>query len=161
MEAVDAPDPADRNRRPERRARRGRRRSFGLRTRILATFGLGSLVLSTFLALSTYNFTRSNLVNERESTAITKVYQEAGRLQSDLTSNPTNVQAAIQEVRDEAGSGCRPRRAQPLEQLPSGPEPAGEPLQRLLGLRDGLRQAAVVPCDPDLDFTAGHYVLPS
>jgi two-component system sensor histidine kinase MtrB len=98
VEAVDAPDPADRNRRPERRARRGRRRSFGLRTRILATFGLGSLVLSTFLALSTYNFTRSNLVNERESTAITKVYQEAGRLQSDLTSNPTNVQAAIERL---------------------------------------------------------------
>lgn len=98
MEAVDAPDSVDHNRRPERRARRPRRRSFGLRTRILATFGLGSLVLSTFLALSTYNFTRSNLVDERESTAITKVYQSAERLQSDLTSNPTNVQAAIERL---------------------------------------------------------------
>jgi methyl-accepting chemotaxis protein len=59
---------------------------------------LGSLALSTFLALSTYNFTRSNLVDERESTAIAQVYQDAERLQSDLTSNPTNVQAAIERL---------------------------------------------------------------
>jgi signal transduction histidine kinase len=69
-----------------------------LRTRILSTFGLGSLALSTFLALSTYNFTRSNLVDERESTAIAQVYQDAERLQSDLTSNPTNVQAAVERL---------------------------------------------------------------
>lgn len=96
MKAVDAP--AERNRRPRRRELRRGRRSLGLRTRILATFGLGSLVLSTFLALSTFNFTRSNLVDERESTAISKVYRDATRLQSDLTSNPTKVQAAIERL---------------------------------------------------------------
>lgn len=99
MEAVDVAEPGPRSRRSSRRTRPPRRRrSFGLRTRILATFGIGSLVLSTFLALSTYNFTRSNLVDERESTSIAQVYQDAERLQSDLTSNPTNVQAAIERL---------------------------------------------------------------
>ena len=99
MEAVAAPSSDDSipNARGQRRPRR-RRRSFGLRTRILSTFGLGSLALSTFLALSTHNFTRSNLVDERESTAIAQVYEDAERLQSDLTSNPTNVQAAIERL---------------------------------------------------------------
>jgi signal transduction histidine kinase len=73
-------------------------RSLGLRTRILSTFGLGSLALSTFLALSTYNFTRSNLVEERESSVIAKAHQDADRLQSDLSSNPTSVQSAIERL---------------------------------------------------------------
>ena len=83
---------------PAPRARRWRRRSVGLRTRILLTFGLGSLALSAFLALSSYNFTRSNLVDEREARAVAEIRQNAERLQVDLASNPTNVQAAIERL---------------------------------------------------------------
>jgi two-component system, OmpR family, sensor histidine kinase MtrB len=50
-----------------RRRRLGR---FGLRVRILMTFGLGSLALSAFLAVSTSNLTRSSVVEDRESSAL-------------------------------------------------------------------------------------------
>ena len=83
--------------RPNRRGIR-RFRPVGLRTRILLTFGLGSLALSAFLALSTYNFTRSNLVDERESRAVAEIKQNAERLQADLVSNPTSVQSAIERL---------------------------------------------------------------
>lgn len=47
--------------------RRGR---FGLRVRILLTFGLGSLALSAFLAATTYNLTRSSVLQDREKSAL-------------------------------------------------------------------------------------------
>lgn len=101
MEANTEPDldvASRKGRRRTGRRPRRRRRSFGLRTRILATFGVGSLALSAFLALSIYNFTRSNLVDERESTAVSQGRQGAERLQTDLMSNPTNVQSAIERL---------------------------------------------------------------
>ena len=78
--------------------RQRRRFGFGLRTRILATFGLGSLALSAFLAVATYSFTRSNLVEERESNAINQAYDAATRLTSDLRSSPSNVQAILDRL---------------------------------------------------------------
>ena len=85
--------------RPEVETTRARRRfGVGLRTRILATFGLGSLALSVFLALATYSFTRTNLVDERESSAVNQAYDAATRLTSDLRSTPTNVQAVLDRL---------------------------------------------------------------
>ena len=75
-----------------------RRIGFGLRTRILATFGLGSLALSAFLAVATYSFTRTNLVDERESSAVNQAYDAATRLTSDLRSSPSNVQAVLDRL---------------------------------------------------------------
>ncbi len=75
-----------------------RRLGVGLRTRILATFGLGSLALSAFLALATYSFTRTNLVEERESSAINQAYDAATRLTSDLRSSPSNIQAVLDRL---------------------------------------------------------------
>ncbi|MGA0879046.1 MAG: sensor histidine kinase [Ilumatobacteraceae bacterium] len=58
---------------------------FGLRARILLTFGLGSLALSTFLALSTYNLTRSNVVSDREASSISKAYDNARKVAAELS----------------------------------------------------------------------------
>ena len=60
---------------------------FGLRARILLTFGLGSLALSAFLAVSTFNLTRTNVVADRESSSVTKAYDNAQKLALDLASN--------------------------------------------------------------------------
>ncbi|MEI7505613.1 MAG: HAMP domain-containing sensor histidine kinase [Actinomycetes bacterium] len=70
----------------------------GLRSRILLTFGLGSLALSLFLALATFNFTRSNLVDERIGSAIDQTYANASRLAVDLQSNPTNIQTVLERL---------------------------------------------------------------
>ncbi len=78
--------------------RRWRIRPLGLRSRILLTFGLGSLALSLFLALATFNFTRSNLVDERTSSAIDQTYADASRLAIDLRSNPTNIQTVLERL---------------------------------------------------------------
>ena len=71
---------------------------FGLRSRILLTFGLGSLALSAFLAFATYNFTRSNLVKERESNVVGQTYDDAAAIGADLRSNPANVQAVVDRL---------------------------------------------------------------
>ncbi len=75
-----------------------RRIFFGLRSRILLTFGLGTLGLSVFLALATYSFTRSNLVDERESNAVEQAYDSAKRVAVDLRSAPTNVQSVVDRL---------------------------------------------------------------
>lgn len=61
-------------------------------------FGLGALVLSLFLALATYNYSRNNLTNERESSAVEQAYANAARVAVDLRSNPTNVQSSIERL---------------------------------------------------------------
>ena len=84
-----------------RRAQRTRPRllkPIGLRSRILITFGLGSFALSLFLALATYNFTRSNLVEDREKNVIEQAYENAAQLAIDLRSNPSNTQTVIERL---------------------------------------------------------------
>lgn len=82
-------------------AKRPRRRRlvplgrFGLRARILLTFGLGSLALSAFLAFSTYNLTRSNVVADRESSSVTKAYDNARNLAADLAANDDGVRQSL------------------------------------------------------------------
>lgn len=73
-------------------------KSPGLRARLLLMFGLGALVLSLFLALATYNYSRNNLTNERESSAVEQAYANAARVAVDLRSNPTNVQSSIERL---------------------------------------------------------------
>ena len=59
------PDERSLRRRARSFARRHRPRRMGVRTRILVTFGVGALVLSSVLSFLTYTLTRSNL-RERE-----------------------------------------------------------------------------------------------
>lgn len=80
---------------------RGRRlavrrlRRWSLRSRILWTFGIGTFVLATLLAVTTYGFTRSNLVDQRDRASVNQAYGNARRLVSDLRSNPASVQPLL------------------------------------------------------------------
>jgi two-component system, OmpR family, sensor histidine kinase MtrB len=58
-----------------------------LRRRILLTFALGSFALSAFLAATTYSFTKSALVTEREDRAIESAYENAALVRTALLSD--------------------------------------------------------------------------
>jgi len=82
--------PARRRRLVPRRLRR-----WSLRSRILWTFGIGTFVLAVLLAVTTYGFTRSNLVDQRDRAAVSQAYGNARRLVSDLRSNPASAQPLL------------------------------------------------------------------
>jgi len=69
-----------------------------LRTRILLMFGFGSLALSAFLAAITYNFVRTNLVDQREESAVDQAYDNASRIAADLRSSAPNVQGSLDRL---------------------------------------------------------------
>ena len=73
---------------------RSRPASLGLRRRILLIFTLGSLLLSVFLATTTYGLTRSNVVQERIDTAISTSQRNAQGVERDLRSLPADAEAA-------------------------------------------------------------------
>ncbi len=72
-----------------------RLRRWSLRSRILWTFGIGTFVLAALLAVTTYGFTRSNLVDQRDRAGINQAYGNARRMVSDLRSNPASVQPLL------------------------------------------------------------------
>jgi len=76
---------------PPRRRRLG---NLGLRRRILLLITLGSLVLSLFLAFTTYGLARSNLVNEREEAAVATSRRNAGDVDRDLATGPAEPSTA-------------------------------------------------------------------
>jgi signal transduction histidine kinase len=73
---------------------RSRPAALGLRRRILLIFTLGSLLLSVFLATTTYGLTRSNVVDERIDTAIITSQRNAQGVERDLRSLPADAEAA-------------------------------------------------------------------
>ncbi len=73
---------------------RSRPAALGLRRRILLIFTLGSLLLSVFLATTTYGLTRSNVVRERVDTAINTSQRNAQGVERDLRSLPADAEAA-------------------------------------------------------------------
>ena len=73
---------------------RSRPAALGLRRRILLIFTLGSLLLSVFLATTTYGLTRSNVVSERVDTAINTSQRNAQGVERDLRSLPVDAEAA-------------------------------------------------------------------
>ena len=50
-----------------------------LRSRILVTFGFGALVLSALISLTTYNFAKSNLLDQRDQSSVDRAYANARR----------------------------------------------------------------------------------
>lgn len=80
---------------PPRSFRLRRLRRWSLRSRILWTFGIGTFVLAALLAVTTYGFTRSNLVDQRDRAGVNQAYGNARRLVSDLRSNPSSVQPLL------------------------------------------------------------------
>ncbi|HUV16931.1 MAG TPA: HAMP domain-containing protein, partial [Ilumatobacteraceae bacterium] len=73
---------------------RSRPAALGLRRRILLIFTIGSLVLSVFLATTTYGLTRSNVERERIDTAINTSQRNAQGVERDLRSRPVDAEAA-------------------------------------------------------------------
>jgi signal transduction histidine kinase len=73
---------------------RSRPAALGLRRRILLIFTIGSLVLSVFLATTTYGLTRSNVERERVDTAINTSQRNAQGVERDLRSLPADAEAA-------------------------------------------------------------------
>ncbi len=70
-----------------------RPRALGLRARITIAFALGALVLSVILAGTTFALTRANLLSQRESAALSRVYVNASSIKTGLPSrSPTDVQ---------------------------------------------------------------------
>ncbi|HEX4982913.1 MAG TPA: HAMP domain-containing sensor histidine kinase [Ilumatobacteraceae bacterium] len=78
-----------------RRPARRRRSALGLRRRILLIFTLGSMTLSTFLAFTTYGFTRSNVVQQRDRNSVDAARLHAATVQALLAGNPLSTRAAI------------------------------------------------------------------
>lgn len=78
-----------------RRPTRRRRSALGLRRRILLIFTLGSMTLSTFLAFTTYGFTRSNVVQQRDRDSVDAARLHAATVQALLAGNPLSTRAAI------------------------------------------------------------------
>jgi two-component system sensor histidine kinase MtrB len=76
------------------------RRQWGLRRRILLIFTLGSLVLSLFLAVITYGFSRASVLQQRENTARELAAGNAAVVAESLRSDPTNAQPALERLSD-------------------------------------------------------------
>ena len=74
-------------------------RRLALRTRILLMFGLGAMLLSGFLAAAAYSFTRSSVVNQRETASVEQAYRNAQVAQDELVSNTPNAAAAVERLR--------------------------------------------------------------
>jgi two-component system sensor histidine kinase MtrB len=69
-----------------------------LRSRILLTFGLGALMLSALLSVTTYNLAQSNLTDQRDRASIDRAYADARRLLADLRSEPTSTQGLLDRL---------------------------------------------------------------
>lgn len=67
----------------------------GLRRRILLVITLGSIALSMFLAITTYGLARSNLLQERDETAISSSLRNAQGVARDLASLPNDPEPAL------------------------------------------------------------------
>jgi signal transduction histidine kinase len=80
-----------------------RPRRIGLRNRILLIFVIGALLLSSVLALVTYSFTRSNLVEQRVASETNQAITNARRTQNDLIRSSAEVLLSL----DQGGTAHR------------------------------------------------------
>ena len=76
----------------------------GLRARITLTFGLGALLLSAVMSITTWGLTRENLVRQRDDTAIGRALDNAESLRKNLQSSDADVQLLLQSLPE----GARP-----------------------------------------------------
>ena len=76
--------------------------ALGLRRRILLIITLGSIALSTFLAITTYSLARTNLVQERDETAVSQSLPHAQLVARDLAptlpADPTTATDSLQNI---------------------------------------------------------------
>ena len=77
-----------------------RPQKLGLRTRILLMFSLGALALSLSLAAAAYSFTRSSLLNQRDTSGVAQVYRNAQVAQNELRANNSTANAVVDRLRN-------------------------------------------------------------
>lgn len=70
-----------------------------LRTRVLLMFVLGGLFLAVFLGAVTYSFTRSSVVNQRESSAVEQARRDAQVAQNELLADDASSTSAMNRLR--------------------------------------------------------------
>jgi signal transduction histidine kinase len=78
-----------------------------LRTRVMVSFALGAALLSVILSGATYLLTRRNLLEQRESAAISQAYRDAQIMQSQVTAQTASsnqLDTSLQSVVTSAGS---------------------------------------------------------
>lgn len=81
-------------------------RPAGLRSRITVLFALGALGICAALATATYELTRTNLVAERERTAVRAAYYDAAAVQAGLGAEDPDIVPVLRSV--DTGSTRRP-----------------------------------------------------
>jgi two-component system sensor histidine kinase MtrB len=74
------------------------RRGWGLRRRILLIFTLGALLLSIVLALITYGFARSSVVQQRDRTAREQAHRDAQYVADALRGGPSTADNAMSSL---------------------------------------------------------------
>ena len=82
---------------------RSRPAALGLRRRILLIMTLGSIALSVFLATTTFGLTRSDLVTERDESAVETSRRNALRVERDLRPTFPTVPTAASNSLDNIG----------------------------------------------------------
>lgn len=78
----------------------------GLRARVTLLFSAGALLLSTALAISTYQLTARHLLSERERTAVRGAYFDAAVVRQGLSGEDPDVVAVLRAL--DTGQGRRP-----------------------------------------------------
>ncbi len=81
-----------------------RRPRLGLRARVTLAFALGGVLLSGLLAGTTFALTRTNLLDQRESSVLTQVYFNARLVRSTLPVEPTAIGALLGSLQTPTGS---------------------------------------------------------
>ncbi|MBI3256808.1 MAG: HAMP domain-containing histidine kinase [Actinobacteria bacterium] len=78
-------------------------RRLGLRARFTIAFGLGSFVISVLLSLVAYGLVRTNLVSQRERSAIGQAYLNASALRNGLRSADANAKDLLDSLQTPGG----------------------------------------------------------
>jgi two-component system, OmpR family, sensor histidine kinase MtrB len=81
-----------------------RPRRLGLRKRITLAYSLGAFVLATVLSTTTFAFTRSILIRQREETATTQAFINSRLVKDRLRTNPVGVVDVLKEISPPSGT---------------------------------------------------------
>jgi signal transduction histidine kinase len=76
----------------------GSRRRLGLRTRVTLAYAVGALLLSSTVASLTFAMTRSQLLSQAESSAITQVWRNAREIRTALRNPEVDVAAVLDQL---------------------------------------------------------------
>ena len=113
---VSEPRPTEAAEPATRRTRSGSRRRtritlpvtrrFGLRTRLVLTFGLGAAALSAIMSITTFTLTREKLITQREAAAVSQTLTNAQALSEQLPSgaDPKGIEQLLASLPTPGGA---------------------------------------------------------